>query len=80
MLRLARSQAPQAATGTRAVSISPCRFFSCLCLHCDWPPSLIRVIQSYRTAKGSLQAVLVKHNIFYYTCSLFLLAVNVLMA
>ncbi|KAG1847181.1 hypothetical protein DFJ58DRAFT_730275 [Suillus subalutaceus] len=36
--------------------------------------TLIRVTQSYRTAKGSLQAVLAKHNIFYYTCT-----VNVLM-
>ncbi|KAG1809114.1 uncharacterized protein BJ212DRAFT_616688 [Suillus subaureus] len=41
--------------------------------------TLIRVIQSWRTAKGSLQAALAKHNIFYYTRSLFLSTVNVFM-
>ncbi|KAG1866013.1 hypothetical protein F4604DRAFT_1780097 [Suillus subluteus] len=28
------------------------------------------VIQSWRSAEGPLYAILVKHNIFYYTCSL----------
>ncbi|KAG1738480.1 hypothetical protein EDB19DRAFT_2025354 [Suillus lakei] len=41
--------------------------------------TLIRVIQSWRSAKGHLHAVLMKHNIFYYTCGLFLSAANVLM-
>ncbi|KAG1728332.1 hypothetical protein EDB19DRAFT_1832787 [Suillus lakei] len=41
--------------------------------------SLIRVTQSWRTAKGPLHAVLVKHNIFYYACGLFFSAGNVLM-
>ncbi|KAG1719460.1 hypothetical protein EDB19DRAFT_699370 [Suillus lakei] len=40
--------------------------------------TLIRVIQSWRTAKGHLYAVLVKHNILYYACVLFLSAMNVL--
>ncbi|KAG1737982.1 hypothetical protein EDB19DRAFT_1829277 [Suillus lakei] len=33
--------------------------------------TLIRVIQSWRTAKSHLHAVLVKHNILYYACGLF---------
>ncbi|KAG1728538.1 hypothetical protein EDB19DRAFT_1832696 [Suillus lakei] len=33
---------------------------------------------SWRTAKGPLHAILLKHNIFYYACGLFLTAVNVL--
>ncbi|KAG1721000.1 hypothetical protein EDB19DRAFT_1962723 [Suillus lakei] len=41
--------------------------------------TLIRVIHSWRTAKSPLHAVLVKHNIFYYVCSLLISAVNVLM-
>ncbi|KAG1874358.1 hypothetical protein F4604DRAFT_740385 [Suillus subluteus] len=40
--------------------------------------TLIRVIQSWRSAKGHLHAVLVKHNIFYYACGLILSAMNVL--
>ncbi|KAG1769290.1 hypothetical protein EV702DRAFT_701755 [Suillus placidus] len=40
--------------------------------------TLIRAIQSWRMASGRLYAVLVKNNIFYYTCGLFLSAVNVL--
>ncbi|KAG1730449.1 hypothetical protein EDB19DRAFT_2042011 [Suillus lakei] len=36
------------------------------------------VVQSWRSIKGHLHAVLVKHNIFYYACGLFLSAVNVL--
>ncbi|KAG1719457.1 hypothetical protein EDB19DRAFT_1784544 [Suillus lakei] len=32
--------------------------------------TLIRVIQSWRTAKGHLHAVLEKHNILYYACGL----------
>ncbi|KAG2047209.1 hypothetical protein BDR06DRAFT_120193 [Suillus hirtellus] len=40
--------------------------------------TLIRVIQSWRTARSPLRAILVKHNMFYYACSLFLSAVNVL--
>ncbi|KAG1728317.1 hypothetical protein EDB19DRAFT_162032 [Suillus lakei] len=41
--------------------------------------TLIRVIHSWRLAKGHLHAVLVKHNIFYYACGLLLSAVNVLL-
>ncbi|KAG1738000.1 hypothetical protein EDB19DRAFT_1909443 [Suillus lakei] len=40
--------------------------------------TLIRVIQSWRSDSGPLYAVLVKHNIFYYACGLFLSAMNVL--
>ncbi|KAG2045854.1 hypothetical protein BDR06DRAFT_977909 [Suillus hirtellus] len=40
--------------------------------------ALIRVIQSWRTARGPLGAILVQHNMFYYACSLFLSAMNVL--
>ncbi|KAG1895810.1 uncharacterized protein F5891DRAFT_1175476 [Suillus fuscotomentosus] len=32
--------------------------------------ALICVIQSWRTARGPLGAILVQHNMFYYTCSL----------
>jgi hypothetical protein len=32
--------------------------------------TIIRVIQSWRSAKGHLHAVLVKHNMFYYACGL----------
>ncbi|KAG1774251.1 hypothetical protein EV702DRAFT_1125887 [Suillus placidus] len=37
-------------------------------------------MQSWRTVNGPLYTVLVKHNIFYYACGLFLAAVNALMA
>ncbi|KAG1737979.1 hypothetical protein EDB19DRAFT_919560 [Suillus lakei] len=40
--------------------------------------TLIRVIQSWRTAKGRLHAILVKHNIFYYACGLLLSAGNII--
>ncbi|KAG2119378.1 hypothetical protein DEU56DRAFT_761026 [Suillus clintonianus] len=40
--------------------------------------TLIRAIQSWRMTSGPLYAVLVKHNIFYYACGLFLSGVNVL--
>ncbi|KAG1837738.1 hypothetical protein C8R48DRAFT_782594 [Suillus tomentosus] len=40
--------------------------------------TLTRAIQSWRSTKGPLQAILVKHNIFYYVCGLFLSAVNIL--
>ncbi|KAG2748767.1 hypothetical protein P692DRAFT_20535802 [Suillus brevipes Sb2] len=40
--------------------------------------TLIRVVQTWRTSNGNMHAVLVKHNIFYYACGLFLSAVNVL--
>ncbi|KAG1738015.1 hypothetical protein EDB19DRAFT_2039769 [Suillus lakei] len=40
--------------------------------------TLIRVIQSWRSDNGPLYAILVKHNIFYYACGLFLSAINVL--
>ncbi|KAG2754837.1 hypothetical protein P692DRAFT_201122898 [Suillus brevipes Sb2] len=40
--------------------------------------TIIRVIQSWRSAKGHLHAVLVKHNMFYYACGLVFSAVNVL--
>ncbi|KAG1827897.1 hypothetical protein EV424DRAFT_1345210 [Suillus variegatus] len=32
--------------------------------------ALIRVIQTWRTARGPLGAILVQHNMFYYACSL----------
>ncbi|KAG2099288.1 uncharacterized protein F5147DRAFT_839465 [Suillus discolor] len=32
--------------------------------------ALIRVIQSWRTARGPLGAILVKHNMFYYACTM----------
>ncbi|KAG1728323.1 hypothetical protein EDB19DRAFT_1832778 [Suillus lakei] len=41
--------------------------------------TLVRVIQSWRLAKGHLYAVVVKHNIYYYACALLLSAVNVLL-
>ncbi|KAG2040842.1 hypothetical protein BDR03DRAFT_67467 [Suillus americanus] len=41
--------------------------------------TLVRVMQSCRLAAGSLYAILVRHNIFYYACGLLLSAVNVLM-
>ncbi|KAG2341869.1 hypothetical protein BDR05DRAFT_964945 [Suillus weaverae] len=41
--------------------------------------TLIRVVQSWRSTKGHLHAVLVKHYIFYYACGLFLSVLNVLM-
>ncbi|KAG1895657.1 uncharacterized protein F5891DRAFT_1193989 [Suillus fuscotomentosus] len=40
--------------------------------------TLIHVIQSWRTAKGHLYSILVKHNMFYYACGLLLSAMNVL--
>ncbi|KAG1860422.1 hypothetical protein C8R48DRAFT_712684 [Suillus tomentosus] len=40
--------------------------------------TLTRAIQSWRSTKGPLQAILVKHNIFYYVCGLFLSAVNII--
>lgn len=40
--------------------------------------TLIRVIQNWRSAKGNLHAVLVKHNMFYYACGLVLSSMNVL--
>ncbi|KAG1730441.1 hypothetical protein EDB19DRAFT_2042004 [Suillus lakei] len=40
--------------------------------------TLIRAIQSWRSTRGTLRTVLVKHNIFYYTCGLLLSAVNIL--
>ncbi|KAG2040847.1 hypothetical protein BDR03DRAFT_947534, partial [Suillus americanus] len=40
--------------------------------------TLVRVIQSWRSAKGLLYAILVKHNIFYYACGLLLSVVNVI--
>ncbi|KAG1719097.1 hypothetical protein EDB19DRAFT_747520 [Suillus lakei] len=41
--------------------------------------TLIRAMQSWRTANGPLYDILVKHNTFYYTCGLLLSAVNALM-
>ncbi|KAG1844420.1 hypothetical protein C8R48DRAFT_735704 [Suillus tomentosus] len=40
--------------------------------------TLIHVIKSWRTAKGHLYSILVKHNMFYYACGLLLSAMNVL--
>ncbi|KAG1739423.1 uncharacterized protein EDB91DRAFT_383925 [Suillus paluster] len=39
--------------------------------------TLIRAIQSWRTANSPLYAILVKHNIFYYACGLLFSGVNV---
>ncbi|KAG1835767.1 hypothetical protein DFJ58DRAFT_820585 [Suillus subalutaceus] len=39
--------------------------------------TIIRAVQSWRVVNGLLYDVLVKHNIFYYTCALLLTAVNV---
>ncbi|KAG1837097.1 hypothetical protein DFJ58DRAFT_155557 [Suillus subalutaceus] len=44
----------------------------------DSPSHSCCVIQSWRSAKGPLYVILVKHNIFYYACGLLLSAVNVL--
>ncbi|KAG1738021.1 hypothetical protein EDB19DRAFT_922059 [Suillus lakei] len=41
--------------------------------------TLIHVLRSWQTAKGSLHAVLVKHSILYHACNLFLSAVNIIM-
>ncbi|KAG1850027.1 hypothetical protein C8R48DRAFT_727947 [Suillus tomentosus] len=40
--------------------------------------TLIRAVQTWRTSNSDIYAILVKHNIFYYACGLFLSAVNVL--
>ncbi|KAG2089826.1 hypothetical protein BD769DRAFT_1679826 [Suillus cothurnatus] len=64
-LRLAWSQASQAATGAQPVFNSSCHFFSCLSFNLTW-----------RTSNGGMHAILVRHNIFYYACVLS--AVNVL--
>lgn len=40
--------------------------------------TLTHVIQSWRTARGHLYSILVKHNIFYYACGVLLSAINVL--
>ncbi|KAG1884099.1 hypothetical protein F4604DRAFT_238940 [Suillus subluteus] len=40
--------------------------------------TIIRAVQSWRVVNGPLYDILVKHNIFYYTCALLLTAVNVL--
>ncbi|KAG2344917.1 hypothetical protein BDR05DRAFT_998918 [Suillus weaverae] len=40
--------------------------------------TLIRVFQTWRTSNSAMHTVLVKHNMFYYICGLFLSAVNVL--
>ncbi|KAG2057468.1 hypothetical protein BDR06DRAFT_951633 [Suillus hirtellus] len=40
--------------------------------------TLTRAIQSWRSTKGPLQTILVKHNTSYYVCGLFLSAVNIL--
>ncbi|KAG0698827.1 hypothetical protein DFH29DRAFT_81585 [Suillus ampliporus] len=40
--------------------------------------TLIRAIQNWRTANGTMYTVLIKHNIFYYACGLLFSAVNVL--
>ncbi|KAG2038850.1 hypothetical protein BDR03DRAFT_953765 [Suillus americanus] len=42
--------------------------------------TLIHAIQSWRMTRGRLYTILVKNNIFYYTCGLFLSAVNVLVS
>ncbi|KAG2142977.1 hypothetical protein DEU56DRAFT_792787 [Suillus clintonianus] len=41
--------------------------------------TFIRAMQSWRAVNSRVYTVLVKHNIFYYACGLFLAAVNVLM-
>ncbi|KAG1728318.1 hypothetical protein EDB19DRAFT_162161 [Suillus lakei] len=41
--------------------------------------TLIRVIKSWRSAKVHLYGVLVKHNIYYYTCGLLLSVANFLL-
>ncbi|KAG1809137.1 uncharacterized protein BJ212DRAFT_1484641 [Suillus subaureus] len=41
--------------------------------------TLVRVMQRWRSAKGPLYAILVKHNIFYYACGLLLSVANVVM-
>ncbi|KAG1840620.1 hypothetical protein F4604DRAFT_1832120, partial [Suillus subluteus] len=41
--------------------------------------TITRAIQGWRSARGPLYAVLVKHNIFYYACGLFFSAMNVLL-
>ncbi|KAG2124040.1 hypothetical protein DEU56DRAFT_40618 [Suillus clintonianus] len=40
--------------------------------------TLIRAIQSWKSSRGPLYVILVRHNIFYYVCGLLLSAVNVL--
>ncbi|KAG1817974.1 uncharacterized protein BJ212DRAFT_117432 [Suillus subaureus] len=40
--------------------------------------TLVCVFQTWRMFNGGMHGILVKHNIFYYACSLFLSAVNVL--
>ncbi|KAG2139596.1 uncharacterized protein EDB93DRAFT_698475 [Suillus bovinus] len=40
--------------------------------------SLIHAVQNCRTDKGNLYVIMVKHNIFYYACGVFLSATNIL--
>ncbi|KAG1831156.1 hypothetical protein DFJ58DRAFT_252154 [Suillus subalutaceus] len=40
--------------------------------------TLTRVFQTWRMSNGGMHAILVKHNIFYYACGLFLSVMNVL--
>ncbi|OJA14765.1 hypothetical protein AZE42_06230 [Rhizopogon vesiculosus] len=39
--------------------------------------TLIRAIQSWRTASSALYMALLKHNVFYYACGLFFSALNI---
>ncbi|KAG1846342.1 hypothetical protein C8R48DRAFT_733168, partial [Suillus tomentosus] len=41
--------------------------------------TFVRAIQSWKTVNGPLYTVLVKHDILYYACGLFLAAINVIM-
>jgi len=41
--------------------------------------TIIRAIQSWRSSKGLLYIMLVKHNIFYYACGLLFSAVNIIL-
>ncbi|KAG2128488.1 hypothetical protein BD769DRAFT_701024 [Suillus cothurnatus] len=40
--------------------------------------TLIRAFQTWRMSSGGMYTILMKHNIFYYACGLFLSAVNIL--
>ncbi|KAG1810932.1 uncharacterized protein BJ212DRAFT_1526021 [Suillus subaureus] len=65
-MRLARSRASQGATRVRPVSDSSYRLFSFPYSNWNW-----------RTNQGPLYVVLVKHNIFYYTCGFLFSVANI---
>ncbi|KAG2107841.1 hypothetical protein BD769DRAFT_1693454 [Suillus cothurnatus] len=76
----ARFQASQAVIGARTVFNSR-QFVLLFVFQLGlFSLTLTRVIQSWRTTRGHLHAILVKHNIFYYACGLFFSGMNALVS